>query len=118
MELDAAEPTRVSWKGPVKIDGKLWPVQDANSVLAPPGKHRLSAATDTPALTVTDFNGDIRSAVASGNGVELSYTSRSRAVALLGSPIAKVEVDGAPFSCQDGRSILLPAGQHIVTFIR
>ncbi len=122
MDLNATEPTRVEWKGPVDIDGKLWPIRNADSVLAPAGKHRLTAATGPPAIMVSDFNGDVQSASVEGNGVELSYASRSRAVAVIDSPVASVEVDGAPFwksaSAKDIGSILLPAGQHVVTFTR
>ncbi len=122
LETDATEPTRVAWRGPAEIDGKLWPLQNGDSVLAPAGKHRLSAATSQSAITISDFNGDIRSAVSSANRVELSYTSRSRAVATLGSPVSSVAVDGAPFwkpaAGGSASEILLPAGQHVVTFNR
>ena len=122
LETDATEPTRVAWRGPVEMDGKLWPVQNADSVLAPAGRHRMSPATSTSPIRITDFNGEIRSAVASGNRVDLSYTSRSRAVAMLGSPVSSVQVDGAPFwkrnANGDESAILLPAGQHLVTFER
>ncbi len=59
---------------------------------------------------------------AAGTHVDIAYESRSRAVALLGTPVSKIEVDGValarPASDTDGMSVLLPAGQHIVTFIR
>jgi hypothetical protein len=122
MEINAPEPTRVAWRGAAEIDGKLWPVQNADFVLAPAGKHRLTPAVTHSPITITDFNGDIRSASASPNQVELSYVSRSRAVAKLGSPVSSVEVDGAPFwkpgAGEDANSVLLPAGQHLVTFNR
>jgi hypothetical protein len=122
METDAAEPTRVVWHGPAEMDGKLWPVQNTDSVLAPAGKHRLRAARSGSAITISDFNGDIHSAASLANSVELSYSSRSRAVATLGSPVSSVEVDGAPFwkpvPGENTSEILLPAGQHLVTFNR
>jgi hypothetical protein len=121
VEINAAEPTRVAWNGPVKIDGKPWPVQDAGYVLAPAGTHRLTAATEQPAVTLTDFNGDIQSAIAGNNNVDLAYVSRSRAIAILNSPVASVEVDGVhlPKSvASDNKSIMLPAGQHLVTIYR
>ena len=122
IEVESGEPTRLAWRGPAEIDGKLWPVQNADSVLAPAGKHRLSAATARSPITISDFNGEVRSAASSARSVELSYASRSRAVAVLGSPVSSVEVDGAPFwkaSGNDNRSsLLLPAGQHVATFTR
>ena len=122
IEIDTNEPTRLAWRGPAELDGKLWPVQNADSVLAPAGKHRLSAGTAASPITISDFNGDVRSAASSARAVELSYASRSRAVAVLGSPVSSVEVDGAPFwkaaPNSTGGSLLLPAGQHVATFIR
>lgn len=122
VQTEAAETTRIVWRGPVDIDGKLWPIQDAEFVLAPAGKHRLSPGIRRPPLTIADFNGEIRSALASPTGAEVSYASQSRAIAALGSPVSSIEVDGAPFwkgeKGQQARSILLPAGQHIVSFIR
>src|SRR5581483_10590597 len=122
IATNAPEPTRVAWSGPVEIDGKLWPLQNARFVLAPAGKHILSAASTKPGLQISDFNGDIRSAMTSGSEVEIAYESRSRAVATLASAVSKIEVDGMPIvrpaSGVDHESILLPAGQHVVTFTR
>jgi len=122
MKLDATEPTRVMWQGPVDIDGKLWPVQNARSVLAPAGTHLLTAGIARPAVAITDFNGEIRSAVSTGNEVDLSYTSRSRALATMGSPVSSIEVDGAPFwkpgAGGETGFVVLPSGQHLVTFNR
>ena len=122
FQINAAEPTRVAWQGPVEVDGQLWPVQSQQYVLAPAGKHTLTVGTAESAVTISDFNGEIQSAVGSQKSVDLSYSSRSRAIALLGSPVSSIEVDGAPFwkraGGSDSVSIMLPAGQHIVTFDR
>jgi hypothetical protein len=119
LDIDTAEPARVAWQGPVELDGKVWPVHDARFVLVPPGEHRLTTAFEDPAVVVSDFNGEIQSAVNSKDRVDLAYTSRSRAVAVLGAPVSSIEVDGAalPKSADPG-SVLLPAGQHVVTLIR
>lgn len=122
MDVDAQEPTRVFWQGPVEIDGKPWPVKNAECVLAPAGKHRIRAGTGEAAIKIADFNGNLRSAVASQNSVDVSYASHSRAIALFSSPISSIELDGAPFwkrAGDEGRvSIVLPAGQHVATFNR
>ena len=120
LATEATEPTRVTWSGPVEVDGKPWPLQSDGYVLAPAGKHLLRAGMSKPALTISDFNGDVHSAIASGSQVELSYESRSRAIAMLSSPVMKIEVDGValPLPSPDTRSILLPAGEHLVTFTR
>jgi hypothetical protein len=121
LATDAAEPTRVSWSGPVEIDGKLWPLQDSGFVITPAGKHVLAAAIAKPQISISDFNGEIRSAVAVGSHAEVAYESRSRAIAVLGGHVSKVEVDGIALGTavlDTSASVLLPAGQHVVTFIR
>ncbi|MBV9764001.1 MAG: hypothetical protein JOZ48_04070 [Acidobacteriaceae bacterium] len=122
LQVDAPEVTRVAWQGPVELDGNLWPVQNSRTVLMPAGKHTLRTGMSKSAITISDFNGELRSALASGNRVDVSYTSRSRAVAMLGSPVSSIEVDGAPFwkpvPGAQSASIMLPAGQHLVTFNR
>ncbi|MBV9181453.1 MAG: hypothetical protein JO356_09075 [Acidobacteria bacterium] len=122
VEVDAPEQTRVLWQGPAEVDGKPWAIKNAQCILAPPGKHRISAGTSEAAITIADFNGNLRSALASQNSVDVSYTSRSRAIALVGSPVSSVEVDGAPFwkrpAGDNQVSIVLPAGQHVATFER
>jgi len=122
MKTDAREPTRILWQGPVEVDGKVWPIQDSTSVLAPAGKHTLSPGMQRAGITISDFNGDIQSADSSQGRVDLSYTSRSRAVAMLGTPVFSIELDGAPFWRATGASregsVMLPAGQHVVTFTR
>lgn len=121
LQVAAPEPTRVAWQGPVSIDGKLWPLQSDEFVIAPSGTHTLAPGTSHSSVTISDFNGDVRSATATAAEVALSYTSRTRAVALLGSPVTSVNVDGAPFWKAGGdnaNSVLLPAGQHVATFYR
>lgn len=120
--VNAQEPTRVSWQGAARMDGRLWPVESGHELLAPAGEHTFEASPVVPAVTIADFNGEVRSAVAEGDRSDLSYTSRSRAVAVVGSPISAVEVDGTPFwKGKPGESVssfVLPSGQHLVTFYR
>jgi hypothetical protein len=122
IHIEAAEPTRVTWQGPAELDGKPWPMQSDVAVLAPAGKHLLEAGVKKPAVSIADFNGEIRSAVSASDRSDLSYVSRSRAVAIFGSPVSLVEVDGVPFGkatgAAAGDSLVLPAGQHLVTFYR
>jgi hypothetical protein len=122
LDIDAPEETRVLWQGPVELDGKLWPIKSEEFVIAPAGKHRLSAGTAEPAVRIADFNGEVRSAVGTQTSIDVSYSSRSRAIALFGSPVSAIQVDGAPFwkraVDEHAMSILLPAGQHVVTFDR
>jgi hypothetical protein len=122
LTLDAPQTTRVNWQGAAEMDGKLWPLQNASAILAPTGIHKFEASAVQPGVTVSDFNGDIRSAQGASDRADISYTSKSRAVAVLGSPVSRVEVDGASFlAAKSGdrlNSVVLPAGDHKVTFYR
>jgi hypothetical protein len=122
LDIKSTSQTRVAWEGPVEIDGTIWPVQNEHFVLIPAGKHRLSPGLHCAPVTLSDFNGDIQSALISENRVDLSYISRGRAFATLASPVSSIEVDGAPFwkpaPGSAETTITLPAGQHLVSFNR
>jgi hypothetical protein len=122
LRVNAQEPTRIAWQGAARMDGNLWPVSSGKEILAPAGEHTFSANALQPTVTISDFNGEVRSAAAEIDRSDLSYTSRSRAVAVVGSEVSSVEVDGTPFwkgkAGESVRSFVLPAGQHLVTFYR
>ena len=122
LTVDAAQPTRVNWQGAAEMDGKLWPVQNARTILAPSGRHKFEASALEPGIEIADFNGEIRSAVGTPDRVDISYGSKSRAVAVLGSAISRVDVDGEEFlRIKTGSAVnpvILPAGEHKATFYR
>lgn len=122
LTLDANQPTRVDWQGSVEMDGKLWPVQNARTILAPTGKHKFEASALQPGVAITDFNGEIRSAAGAADRTDVAYTSKSRAVAVLASGVSRIEVDGVKFAeAKTGEklnSVVLPAGDHKVIFYR
>ena len=122
IDVQCAQPTRVAWHGPVEMDGRTWPIQNERYVLMPPGQHRLSAGVVNSAITISDFNGDVHSATAVKSQIEIAYSSRTRAIATMTKPVSAVQIDGAPFwSASDAKeqlAVLLPAGQHVATFIR
>jgi len=122
LTLDATQPTRVTWQGSVEMDGKLWPVQDARTILAPAGIHKFEASALQPGVAIADFNGEIRSALGTADRADLTYLSKSRAVAIPGSAVSRVEVDGAKFiqakAGEKIESVMLPAGEHRVVFYR
>jgi hypothetical protein len=122
LDVSAADCSRIAWHGPVDLDGKIWPLQTATAVIMPIGKHRLTPAPIFAAVTLTDFNGELRTAAVSSGKTDVSYVSRSRAVATPSSKISMVEVDGTTFwktgTGTDPVSFLPPAGQHLVTFYR
>ena len=121
LDVDIADCARVAWHGPVAIDGKVWPVQSNGFVTTPIGKHRLTVAAQTAPVELSDFNGDLRAASVSSSQTDLSYVSRSRAVAIMTSKVSLVEVDGTTLwkgGADSPSTFLLPAGQHVVTFYR
>jgi hypothetical protein len=118
LTLDAQQPTRVNWQGSAEMDGKLWPLQNAKTLLAPAGKHTFEASALQPGVEITDFNGDIRSALGTPDRADINYTSKSRAVAVLASTVARIDVDGVKFAGETTGSVVLPSGQHTVVFFR
>jgi hypothetical protein len=122
LEVVAADCARVTWHGPVALDGKTWPVQNTQAVIMPLGKHHLSVTEKAAAVSLSDFNGELATALVSETKTDLSYKSRSRAVATLATKVSLIEVDGEQFwkagTETSPTSFMLPAGQHIVTFYR
>lgn len=119
MEITGEHSTRVMTDGPVMLDGRRWPVQGTHSVLVPAGKHRIFAGA-APPIAIEDFNGEIRSAFARDTESDISYVSQTRAVAVIGSAVTGVRVDGLPFAgpMAAGEAIMLPAGEHVAEFKR
>ena len=118
LTLDAKQPTRVKWTGAASMDGRLWPLQNASTLLAPSGKHKFEASAFQPGVAIADFNGEIRSALGAPDRADVSYVSKSRAVAVLANGVSRVEVDGVKFAGQTSGSVVLPAGEHRVVFFR
>lgn len=120
LATDAAEVTRIPWQGPAELDGKPWPLQDDRFVLVPSGKHHLSTGIRKPTVLIGDFNGSMESARSGRDRVDVSYNSRTRAIVLLASAVSSVELDGQPYQghAAGKQAMLLPRGQHVVSFIR
>ncbi len=118
MRVEAPALTKIAWQGPAEIDGVVWPLRNSQFVFVPAGRHVLRTGVTEPAVTVADFNGDVRTAAVSGEEAQLSYVSASRAIAVMGPHVSSVEVDGAPYWNRAGAAspaVKLPAGQHVVT---
>lgn len=122
INVDAPQSIRIAWRGPVELDGRPWPLKDREDVIVPSGAHRLSAGVSDPPVTISAFNGNIRSVAIDGDSVELSYVNTTRALACLASPVASIDVDGSPYWKPDSSGvqtpIVLPAGEHVVSFHR
>jgi hypothetical protein len=85
----------------------------------PAGANVIEPTPKDAALRVVDFNGDLRSASVTTDGVRFSYESSARALALLNARPRKVEIDGAPKDpilreSGAGYVLTLPRGQHLV----
>ncbi len=120
--IDSKFGAGIPWNGPAKVNGRLWPVANPDTLWLPPGPVAVEPSTAVPPMRILDFNGDLKTASAQANSVEVSYNSAHRAIAILDRQPGAVEIDGAPVQADwltvNGRhTILLPKGQHVVTFL-
>lgn len=113
--VEAKSPAGIPWAGPALVNGKPWPVRSDETLWLPPGLHAVEPAAEATPLRILDFGGDLLSASATRQGIEISYRSATRAVVLLDRAPRAVEVDGEPISFAPGARLVLPRGQHIVT---
>jgi hypothetical protein len=114
----------VPWQGPALVNGRLWPVQSERTLWLPAGPNVVepappATASKESALRMVDFNGDLKSASVTANGLRFSYQSSARALALLNAHPRKLEIDGMPSDPKlsgSGSSFVLtlPRGQHVV----
>ena len=106
----------VSWSGGVKVNGRPWPVSDGQTVWLPAGSFVLEPS-NTVTARILDFNGELQTAAARTRGVDLSYQSGSRALAVLAGNIRRLEIDGQQtMPVMLGEKVLaLPRGQHLVS---
>ena len=104
----------VRWKGPVTLDGQPWPVRDPERVWIPPGRHVVRPSAVATPVRATDFNGTLRGAVALADGIEIRYTSSSRAFVRLDGRPRRLVVDGqeAPLRASGTGVVHLPRGSH------
>jgi hypothetical protein len=117
LMVESAAGVGVPWKGPAIVDGQAWPVTDGETVWLPAGAHAVSAARPRSGPNVIHLNADLKGARAVGaNGLEFSYQSGSRAIAIMDRAPQRMEVDGVRWApaMAGPRTVLLPRGQHIV----
>jgi hypothetical protein len=108
----------VQWHGSATVDGKLWPIGDGTTIRLPPGLHSIEPTSQTPAVRLLDFNGDLKSARSLADGVEFAYQSNARALVRLKGPPRRLEIDGADSRPQmTGSVLILPRGQHLVVLV-
>jgi hypothetical protein len=120
--VDSPHGAGVAWDGPALVDGAPWPVADGSTVWLPAGSHLIEKAAAPAAARLLDFNGDLQSAALRPSGLEFSYTSASRALAVLDKRPALLLIDGAPAPLEPLAAagparftLSLPRGQHLIT---
>jgi hypothetical protein len=115
-------PVGVRWNGPATVNGRVWPIHDTNTVWLLAGVNRVEpAAKDAPVL-ILDFNGRLQSAHSLNDGVEFSYQSSARAIAVLNVRPRAMELDGvrsepAVIESEGKFVVMLPRGQHLASLL-
>jgi hypothetical protein len=117
--IDSRYGVGVPWQGPAIVNGRLWPVHDQTTLWLPAGPNVIEPAQKDPAVRMLDFTGNLRSANASTTGLQFSYQSNARAVAVVNMRPRKLEIDGTvaqPDVLESGANfaVMLPRGQHVV----
>jgi len=114
LTIDSPGGVGIPWSGPAMVDGRVWPVRDSRTVWVPAGKHTIEPGGAEVALRIEDFNGSLRSAVSTGQGVEFAYESSARVFCRLSRAPTSLEIDGETISVGPDARIVLPRGQHVV----
>ncbi|HLG98347.1 MAG TPA: hypothetical protein VKX49_18670 [Bryobacteraceae bacterium] len=117
--VDSPRGVGVPWRGPARVNGRLWPVRSDDTVWLPPGPAVIEPAQTDTGPRILDFNGELRSAGASAGSLEFAYESSARAMAVISARPSRIEIDGAagPVQAVDtgsGFLVMLPRGQHLV----
>jgi hypothetical protein len=115
LVIDSPEGAGIYWSGPARVDGYLWPVRDETMLWLPAGIHTVETGSGSPALRLIRLNARLESARALPDGLQFSYSSSSRALAVLERAPREVEIDGEKVvpALYGERTVALPAGQHI-----
>ena len=111
----------VRWRGPARVNGRLWPVAGGGFVWLPPGTHTVEPSADAPPLRILRLNADLVSAEAAGRSVTVAYEAGARAYAVLDRRPARLLLDGfeEPLEgteTEEGFVVALPRGQHLAVF--
>jgi hypothetical protein len=109
----------IRWSGPARVDGVAWPVQDGEIVWLPAGRHLIESTPAAPSTAVLDLSALLKGARLLPDGIELAYSSRSRALASMSHKPVRLLVDGHPvpieaFPAPGGAyAVSLPKGEHV-----
>ena len=107
----------IPWKGPAMVDGQVWPAADAATVWLPAGAHSIEPARETAKMHLVRLNAELKASRVNSSGIEFSYESAGRAIAILDQPPRHVQIDGLEqvLVFAGPSTIFLPRGQHVVT---
>ena len=118
LVVDSVSGVGVAWHGEAMVDGQLWPVADAGTVWLPAGPHTIEATEAKVGPHLLRLSADLKAARSMGaQGIEFSYRSASRTLAVLDRAPKTLQVDGtveAPVLAGP-TTLVLPRGQHVVT---
>jgi hypothetical protein len=116
LAVESRRGIAIPWQGQAFVDGKPWPVLNAKTLWLPRGAHSVESSAKPIAFKILDFNGELKSAKVTPDGVEFAYQSSARALATLEHAPRKLEIDGAQVNPEmSGNVLMLPRGQHLVT---
>jgi hypothetical protein len=116
--VESSNGVGLPWKGAAIVDDQPWPVIDGETLWLPPGAHAVESGQEMPGLHMVRLNAELKDARrVGGNGVEFSYESSARAIAVFDRRPVKLFLDGAAEGLlfAGPNTILLPRGQHVVT---
>lgn len=119
IAVDSPVAVGVSWHDAPNVDGDAWPVWDGETVWIPAGRHTV-AAGQASGPRLLRLNGELVSAHVLGpSEIQFTYSSESRAFAILDRKVRSIRLDGAnyPVRTSGPSTVLLPRGQHLVTMV-
>jgi hypothetical protein len=120
VTVECGSTVGLPWKGAALVDGRAWPVGDDDTVWLPAGTHSVEPVKSTGRVRLVRLNGELETArnIPTG-GIEFSYRSNARAIAVLDRSPRRIRVDGIPrpLEMAGPNAVLLPRGEHLVTII-
>ena len=117
--VDTARPIGVRRPGPVEVNSHPWPATDGETVWLPAGRHMISAGTTNPAQRLLRLTADLEDVSVHASGLEFSYRSPSRAIALVNLKPESISINGKAsevpiLKAPNHWALLLPKGQNHV----
>ncbi|MGC4051385.1 MAG: hypothetical protein QM757_18660 [Paludibaculum sp.] len=100
LDIDSPQPVAVAWTGCALVNGEPWRIFQDARLLLPAGHSHLEPCPPgvQPAPLLLDFNGKMERAVVHDGHLTITYTARTRSIAVL----------------PGGSARILPAGHHTI----